>query len=78
MANKSHIRILDQGINVWNVWRKNRPTISPDLSGADLTNRNFSGANFSNANLNRANFTHTNMVSVNLIGASLDDAMGLS
>ncbi len=78
MANRTHLRILSQGVNVWNTWRKNRPAVTPDLSGADLTNRDLSGADFSNANLNGTNFTHTVMICVNLIGASLDGSIGLS
>jgi uncharacterized protein YjbI with pentapeptide repeats len=78
MANPTHLRILTQGVNVWNAWRKNRPTISPDLSGADLTYRNLNGANLSNANLNGVDFTHADMVSVNIVGASLEGAMGMN
>ncbi|MGD0819186.1 MAG: pentapeptide repeat-containing protein [Desulfomonilia bacterium] len=32
-----HIDILRKGVDVWNQWRKDNPTIIPDLSGADLT-----------------------------------------
>jgi len=77
MANRAHIRILGQGVNVWNRWRKNRPSISPDLSGADLTNRNLTGANLANTNLNRSIFTHANLTSVNMFGASLEGTIGL-
>ena len=77
MANRTHLRILSQGVNVWNTWRKNRPTISPNLSGADFSNRDLRGADFSNTNLNGANFTHTNMVGAKLNGASLEGTIGL-
>lgn len=77
MANRAHVRILLQGVNVWNRWRKNRPSVSPDLSGADLSNRNLTGANLENANLNHSIFTHTDLTRVNMVGASLDGTIGL-
>ena len=32
MANKEHLAILKQGVEVWNKWRKENPEIKPDLS----------------------------------------------
>ena len=41
MANKEHLEILRQGVEVWNKWRKENRDVAPDLreanlSGADL------------------------------------------
>jgi hypothetical protein len=37
MANKEHLKILQQGAAVWNEWReKNRNLEYPDLRGANL------------------------------------------
>ena len=77
MASQAHLRILTQGVHVWNSWRHNRAFISPDLSGADLTNRDLARVNFSNTNLNGADFTNTNMAGANLIHASLERTIGL-
>jgi hypothetical protein len=77
MASQTHLRILKQGVHVWNSWRHNKASISPDLSGADLSNRNLAGVNFSNTNLDGADFTKTNMEGANLTGASVDGAIGL-
>ena len=77
MASQSHLRILMQGVHVWNSWRHNKVSVSPDLSGAILTNRNLAGVNFSNANLNGADFTNTNLAGANLTGASLEGTVGL-
>ncbi|MEH2468541.1 pentapeptide repeat-containing protein [Nostoc sp.] len=33
MANEEHLAILNQGVEVWNDWRKENPYIIPDLSG---------------------------------------------
>jgi uncharacterized protein YjbI with pentapeptide repeats len=36
MANIEHLRILEEGWETWNEWRKDNHFIEPDLSGADL------------------------------------------
>jgi uncharacterized protein YjbI with pentapeptide repeats len=66
MANEEHFAILKQGIEVWNQWRANNPTIKPDLSGISLYDCkplqkfpqfvDFTGANFSETNLSKINF----------------------
>jgi uncharacterized protein YjbI with pentapeptide repeats len=78
MANYTHLRILLQGVHVWNSWRRNRSFISPDLSGADLTNRDLAGADFSNTNLDGTDFTNTNLVGARFIGATLKGTAGLA
>lgn len=37
MANEEHLKILRQGVAVWNAWRVANPGIQPDLSGVDLS-----------------------------------------
>lgn len=89
MANEEHIALLKQGAKSWNQWRKDNPTIIPDLSKANLHNTdlsffdlhrvNFSQANLSNtylnqANLIQANLQGTNLLSTDLRGANLQDA----
>lgn len=78
MANHGHLRILTQGVHVWNSWRHNRASASPDLSGADLSNRDLTGVNFANANLNGADLTNANLAGANLTGASLEGTKGLA
>lgn len=36
MASEEQVGLLRQGADVWNRWRIARPTIQPDLSGANL------------------------------------------
>jgi hypothetical protein len=36
MANDEHVAILKKGVEAWNVWRRGKPDICPDLSGANL------------------------------------------
>jgi hypothetical protein len=31
MANPEHLQILQQGVEVWNQWRRHNPDIKPDL-----------------------------------------------
>ncbi len=44
MANEKHFEIINEGVEVWNAWRKDNPEILPDLSGADLRDINPGGA----------------------------------
>lgn len=46
MANPEHLEILKRGVKVWNKWRKQHPTVGPDLSGANLCGLNLTGADF--------------------------------
>ena len=78
MANFTHLKILTQGVHVWNIWRHNRVFISPDLSGANLTNRNLAGVNFSNTNLDGTDFTHANLSGARFLGATLEGTIGLN
>jgi hypothetical protein len=85
MANEEHVRILKQGVTVWNQWREQNPEIRPDLSEAALSRAKLSGANLSKAELNGANlggaklvgvdFIEANLSGVNLIGANLSKAI---
>lgn len=38
MANPEHLAILNQGVEVWNKWRKEHPGHETDLAKADLEN----------------------------------------
>ena len=37
MANKEHLKILKQGVKVWNKWREENPKVRPDLVEADFS-----------------------------------------
>jgi hypothetical protein len=52
MTNEEYIKILKQGVDVWNNWRKRENIFSPDnklnlpnLNGADLNSTDLSGVN---------------------------------
>ena len=56
MANKEHLDILKEGVEVWNRWREENEGVQADLNGADLT-----GANLYKANLTGADFIGANL-----------------
>jgi len=57
MANEEHLKILKQGVEVWNQWREENPEIAPDLSEANLVSMNLVGADLSGADLRWADLS---------------------
>jgi hypothetical protein len=75
MANQGQLnRLLKQGVQAWNQWRVENPSVHIDLSGADLRDTILFGANLSNANLSDANLSGADLFSASLGGADLRDA----
>ena len=75
MANEEHIKIIKQGVEVWNRWRETNPDIQPDLSGADLFGANLFGANLRLAILDWANLGEADLAEANLNEADLSWAV---
>ena len=73
MANQSHLDILAQGIETWNLWREQHPSIEPDLSGATLFRTEFT-TEFTAADLSRADLSKAILLGVDLSGADLTGA----
>ncbi|MEM8641819.1 MAG: pentapeptide repeat-containing protein [Cyanobacteria bacterium P01_G01_bin.54] len=73
MANRKHIRILEQGVEVWNQWRKNNPNTEPKLQDADRLNSNLQDADLKYAHLGRANLQDANLRYADLQSADLQD-----
>ena len=63
MANGEHIKFLEQGVDVWNKWRKENPDIFPDLKGMCIAGSALFGANLNRTDLNGAKFIHCNLSS---------------
>jgi hypothetical protein len=40
MADPDHLKLLQQGVDVWNAWRARERSTKPDLRGADLREAN--------------------------------------
>lgn len=64
MANQEHLDLIKQGIETWNVWRKEHPKTKVDLRGADLRG----------AKLIRADLSFVDLRDAKLIGADLSYA----
>jgi Pentapeptide repeats (8 copies) len=79
MVSHEHLSVLQQGTEVWNMWRKHNPEVRPDLEGAglsetDLSGLDLSGTNLTGANLRAANLTSANLGKADLTGANLSGA----
>lgn len=78
MANEKHLRILRQGVEAWNRWRKEYPypilPVQPDLSGAGLASANLSDADLSGTKLIGADLSETNLIGADLFHAYLNRA----
>ncbi|MGZ4894372.1 MAG: pentapeptide repeat-containing protein [Halobacteriota archaeon] len=74
MANPEHLKILKQGVDAWNTWRRRHPEIKPDLERAPLSGLDLSHANLMRANLRESHLTSTNLSKALLIGAKLNVA----
>lgn len=73
MANRNHLKILNQGIPSWNEWRERYPKTRPDLSGVDLSGMDLKDGNFRLANLKFANLSRANL-DADFVGADLGAA----
>lgn len=74
MANQHHLAILAQGIEIWNQWRADHPTLRPDLRGANLEQADLYQINFSNTYLAGANLSRAYLLDADLRAANLRDA----
>ncbi|MCF7810983.1 toll/interleukin-1 receptor domain-containing protein, partial [bacterium] len=84
MANPEHVKIIKQGVEVWNKWREDNPDIRPDLQEADLAfifilkghhaGLNLKDANLVEANLEGVNFIDADISSADLLGANMEGA----
>lgn len=75
MANEEQLRILLQGVEAWNAWRRaQHPGICVDLSDATLKRCNFSGINLGGAILSRTDLSDTIMNDANLSHTELSQA----
>lgn len=74
MANQEHLDILRQGVEVWNVWRREHPEVLPDLCRVNLSQLHLEGINLQEAWLEGANFQAANLKEANLMGVHLEGA----
>ena len=79
MANKEHLKILKQGVDVWNKWRKANSIVKPNLNWADLNGADLSRADLREASLNgvffkKADLSGARFLKAWLVGAHLHEA----
>lgn len=80
-----HLARLQRGVDEWNAWRSDNPSINPFLHRADLRGRclrdadlrgaDLSAANLQRADLRRADLTAADLSHANVSGADLEDAV---
>lgn len=80
MADDEHLTILEQGVEAWNKWRRENPTVTPDLSDAQLDGMIFiehgieGGGHFTRSyNLRGVDFCGASLIGANFAGTELYD-----
>ena len=74
MADEEHLRILRQGVGVWNQWREAHRDIRPDFSEVDLREVNLREADLQGADLHGASLAYVDLTEANLADADLHGA----
>ena len=79
VADQEQLAILKQGVEVWNNWQRDNPSVEIDLRNANLRETILPGANlwnayFTVANLTKANLNGANLTKADLYGANLREA----
>lgn len=72
MASEEHLKILERGVGVWNEWRQNHPSTTPNLNGLELRRTNLEKINLRGASLNNAILEESNLRFSDLGLASLE------
>jgi hypothetical protein len=79
VADQEQLAILKQGVEVWNKWQRDNPSVEIDLRNANLRETILPGANlwnayFTVADLTKANLNGANLTKADLYGANLREA----
>lgn len=74
MAASDQLKILKDGVRVWNNWRNHHRNTNVRLAEANFSNINLAGVNFNFANLRGANLRNADLMRANLSRADLRNA----
>lgn len=74
MANRKHLSLIQEDVDVWNKWRAENPDARPDLSGADFSQADLMMANLAGADLQGVSFVMAKLQGADLSGADLRKA----
>jgi hypothetical protein len=74
MANPEHLKILKQGVEKWDKWRREHRGVRPDLSGARFEEADLGGMDLSGSILSEADLSMAYLGGANLGGANLSMA----
>jgi uncharacterized protein YjbI with pentapeptide repeats len=74
MANEEHLAILRQGVEVWNKWREENPSIRPDITSAELSFSNLRAVNLAETDLTKAILFRSNLSDARLSRATMTGA----
>jgi uncharacterized protein YjbI with pentapeptide repeats len=74
MAKGKHLKILKQGVEVWNRWREENPDVRPELRLAELREADLTGTNLSGAKLRGVDLREADLSGVKLSWAKLRGA----
>jgi hypothetical protein len=74
MADEEHLRILEQGVKVWNAWRREHRDLLPNLSMKTLSFAELRGADLRRADLRRTDLREADLCRADLRRADLRGA----
>jgi uncharacterized protein YjbI with pentapeptide repeats len=74
MADEQQLALLRESVREWNLWRKDNPDATIDLSKADLREADLWEANLREAHLTEADLSHAQLYRADLHGAHLHRA----
>ncbi|HBP87788.1 MAG TPA: hypothetical protein DD706_08840 [Nitrospiraceae bacterium] len=74
MANQEQLKLIKEGVQIWNAWRKMNPSIRVDLSGGNFSSMELSGVDLDGANLQDVNFNKADLSGAMLSGANLTES----
>jgi uncharacterized protein YjbI with pentapeptide repeats len=71
MADNEQLKLLKKGVESWNAWRANNPSVEPGLAGEDLSKANLALADLCGADLRGASLREADLSGADLRGADL-------